>query len=69
VSLISSRVSSDTFSLSSLFDDFSVDISILSDFANEEPSEGDDTLEAAIILELAIDELFETEKEILRSLL
>ena len=65
MSLISLRVSSETFSLSSLFDDFSVDISILSDFANEEPSEGDDTLEAAITLELlAIDELFETEKEI-----
>ena len=69
MSLISSRVSLETFSLSCLFDDFSVDISILSDFANEEPSEGDDTLEAAITLELAIDELFETEKEISRSLL
>jgi hypothetical protein len=60
VSLISSSVSSETFSLSSLFD-FSVDISILSDFAKEEPSDGDETFEAAITLELAIDELFETE--------
>lgn len=63
VSLISSSVSSETFSLSSLFD-FSVDISILSDFAKEEPSEGDETFEAAITLELlAIDELFETENK------
>ena len=62
MSLISSSVSSETFSLSSLFD-FSVDISILSDFAKEEPSEGDETFEAAITLELVIDELFETENK------
>ena len=62
MSLISSSVSSETFSLFSLFD-FSVDISILSDFAKEEPSEGDETFEAAITLELAIDELFETENK------